>query len=215
MKGLWIATIALLSSGIAFAQNNNNSNVTVNGEKALNKDFSVYKTYYWATPSAQAQAGNQNRSMSQGRNSRKGSSATTTSSSNSSMGAFNGKVQSAINFAMEGRGYKPSSNMPDLLVNFEVLDQPTTLKGATGYTTIDNGTQEIRQPEDTTSFKVEKGTLLISLIDRKTGQQVWHGFASGLMDPNSTAWREDKINEAVTLIFNQYPARADNLENNR
>jgi len=65
---------------------------------------------------------------------------------------------------------------------------------------------------DTTSYVVEPGTLLISLVDRKKGSLVWQGFASGLIDNNTFIKDEGKIREAVNLIFDEYGMRATDYD---
>jgi len=72
----------------------------------------------------------------------------------------------------------------------------------------------MREPADTTTFQVEKGTLLISLPDRVKGSVVWQGFASGLTRRNGFDWSDNRIKEAVHLIFEEFNPRADNIQSN-
>ena len=68
--------------------------------------------------------------------------------------------------------------------------------------------KKYRQISDTTSYDVEAGTLLVSIADRESGQVVWQGFASGLIENNTFVKDEGKIHEAVNLIFEEYDQRA-------
>ncbi|GAA4470754.1 hypothetical protein GCM10023189_59950 [Nibrella saemangeumensis] len=121
-------------------------------------------------------------------------------------------VRDAVSHEMESRGYKQNRQGADLVVNFRVFDQPTTLRGFTGYGTTYWGDMEVRQPEDTASFQVERGTLMVNMLDRNTGEVVWQGFASGLMEGNEFIHGEDKIKQAVHLIFENYPQEAVPVE---
>lgn len=168
--------------------------VQVNSDKRLNTDLSKYKTYTWASQV--------DSKMDQG------------------MYFLNDiilkeRIRNAVGYEMEGRGYRKVTQSPDLIVNFRVFDQPTTIKGYSGYGTGYWGAQEMRQSEDTTSFKLESGSLIVNVVDPKTGETVWRGFASGLMNGNVFNKEEGKIKQAVNLIYENYPVRADNLGNKR
>ncbi|HYF68327.1 MAG TPA: DUF4136 domain-containing protein [Ohtaekwangia sp.] len=117
-------------------------------------------------------------------------------------------IRDAVKGELEGRGYKSQVSNPDLIVNFRVFDQPVTIKGYEGYGTSYWGDMEFRTADDTTSYDLEAGTLIISLVDRAAGEIVWQGFASGLINDNAFIKDEGKIREAVNLIFDQYAHRA-------
>lgn len=191
MKTSLMAITLSLLAHLAWSQS---GSVTVDADKQLNTDFSKYKTYAWASQV----------------------------DSKLDEGIYflsdlvlKERIRNAVGYEMDSRGYRKASQSPDILVNFRVFQQPTTIKGYTGYGTTYWGTQEVREPEDTTSFQVERGTVIINLIDTKTGTMVWRGFASGLMDGNVFNKREDKIKEAVHLIYEEYPVRADELGNKK
>ncbi|CCH52915.1 hypothetical protein BN8_01957 [Fibrisoma limi BUZ 3] len=182
-KLMWV--LALLPVQFAMAQN-----ITVNADKKLNTDFTKYKTYAYASQ--------------------------VDSKLDEGFYFLNDlvlkkRIRDAVTFAMDGRGYKYTRTKPDLLVNFRVFDKPATIKGFTGYGQRYWSNEEYRDPESATTYDVKAGTLLLSLLDMKTGQVVWQGFASGLMDGNVFNRNEDKIREAVTLIFDKYNTRADGI----
>ncbi|MDJ1499203.1 DUF4136 domain-containing protein [Xanthocytophaga agilis] len=191
---LKILIIGLLVSIQVMAQKQQKQNVQVNSDKQLNIDWSKYKTYAWASQ--------------------------VDSKLDPGIYFLNDlvlkeRIRSAVGYEMDGRGYEKVSQSPDIIVNFRVFDQPTTLKGYTGYGTSYWGSQEVRQPEDTTSYNVERGTLIVNVIDTKSGETIWRGFASGLMNGTTFNKEEEKIKEAVNLIYQDYPARADNLGNKK
>jgi hypothetical protein len=69
--------------------------------------------------------------------------------------------------------------------------------------------KEIRQPQDTVTYAIKPGTLLITLIDAKTSSVVWEGFASGIVQRDELISDKIKVKEAVNLIFKKYEWRAD------
>ena len=185
MKTGFIAAALLLTVSLTQAQN-----VTVDADKKLNTDFSKYKTYTWASQvDAKLDPGLYFLNDL----------------------ALKERIRNAVGFAMDGRGYKFTRQSPDLLVNFRVFDKPTTIKGFTGYGTTYFGANEVREPEDVTTFEVKAGSLIVNLVDMKTGQVVWRGLASGLTNSNGFDRSDNKIKQAVNLIFEQYTARADKL----
>ncbi len=56
------------------------------------------------------------------------------------------------------------------------------------------------------------GTLIVSLVDRKTGTMVWQGFASGLINNHEFIKDEAKVREAVSLIFDEFGMRATDYD---
>lgn len=117
------------------------------------------------------------------------------------------QIRDAVKGELLGLGYTQETE-PDLLVNFRVFDKPTRIKGYEGYGRDYWDGEEYRLISDTTSYDVEAGTLLISLVDREAGSIVWQGFASGLIDDDEFIKDKGKIHEAANLIFEEYNRRA-------
>jgi hypothetical protein len=118
------------------------------------------------------------------------------------------EIRDAVKSELMGLGYKMETTEPDLIVNFRVFEKPVQLKGTEGYGTTFWGGEQYRDISDTTTYNVDAGTLLVSLVDRENGGIVWHGFASGLIDNDKFIKDEVKIREAVNLIFDEYGLRA-------
>jgi len=183
-KVMWIW---LMSVGFIFASNAQTS-ITVNSDQVLETDFSQYKTFGWASQ--------------------------VDSKLDEGMYFLNdlvmkSMVRDAVKGELLGLGYEMRDEAPDLIVNFRVFDKPVTLKGYEGYGTSYWGTgNTYRQISDTTSYDVEAGTLLVSMADRESGQVVWQGFASGLLENDAFVKDEGKVREAVNFIFEEYNQRA-------
>ena len=154
--------------------------ITVDSELRPNIDFSHYKSYVWAS-----QLDN------------KLDPATSL--------ILKEQVQDAVGYALDGRGYTFVPQSPDLLVNFQVFDKPTTIRGYVGgdATYVTPG---LNSDKD---ISVNAGTILVNLVDSRTDQVVWQGLASGLTSSNGFDRQKGRVREAVNLIFNKYPYRAD------
>ncbi|MBT1697866.1 DUF4136 domain-containing protein [Fulvivirgaceae bacterium PWU4] len=181
-KGLVTGLLVMVSVVVVNAQR-----ITVASDKAADTDFSKFKTFYWTS-----QVDNQ---LDEGYNFLNDL-------------ILKAQVRDAVKAELMGLGYKLNPDSPDLLVNFRVFDKPVRLRGTEGYGTSYWGNDQYRSISDTTSYAVEAGTLLISLVDRKEGAIVWQGFASGLIDNNQFIKDEGKIREAVNMIFDEYGLRA-------
>ncbi|MCK8491201.1 DUF4136 domain-containing protein [Spirosoma sp. RP8] len=183
MKRLFFIALLGLATSLTQAQN-----VTVNSETKPNTDFSRYKSYVWASQV--------DRKLDPGYYFLNDL-------------VLKKQIREAVGFAMDGRGYKFNRQAPDLIVNFRVFDKPTTIKGYTSAGSDYFSSNEVQALGDEQDIKVEAGTILINLIDTKTDQAVWQGLASGLTSNNGFDRQQGKIREAINLIFNKYPYRAD------
>lgn len=183
MKNLVITAGLFLMTSLTQAQN-----VTVDTDRKLNTDFNKYKTYTWAS-----QVDNKLDPGLYFLNDL----------------ALKERIRRAVSSEMAGRGYKFSRKSPNLLINFRVFEKPTTIQGYTGYGTTYFGSNEIREPEDATTYYVKAGSIIVNMIDMKTGQAIWRGIASGITNGNGFDRDQNKIKQAINLIFEKYTARAD------
>jgi hypothetical protein len=127
----------------------------------------------------------------------------------SSVDETNTIIKDGVENELIGRGYRENEASPDMLVVYQVFDQRATLHGYTPTEPSGPQGSQVRQPSDTTTFVLEPGTLMVSLIDAKTSEMVWNGFSSGLID-NSTFINDDAdIKEAIHTIFTKFQHQAD------
>jgi hypothetical protein len=114
-------------------------------------------------------------------------------------------IKDAITNELEGRGYRADANSGDLIVAYQVLERKAQLHG---YRNDDmktvSGGQQVREPEDTATFALEPGTLIISLIDKKTSQMVWDGFSRNMNKNDAFITDEVELRKAVHNIFNEF-----------
>ncbi|HWA33122.1 MAG TPA: DUF4136 domain-containing protein [Cyclobacteriaceae bacterium] len=203
---------ALLLATAGFAQT---KDITVQGEKKLNTDFKKYKTYGWLNmdnPGGQVveyvyeePVANSNKRNKSGKDEYViYSYGFFIPSEDPSM---NKTLTEAIDNEMEGRGYKQSAN-PDLLLGYRILDSKSKIKGYSARPTRVQS-REVHQPSDTLTYAVKGGTVLLSMVDAKTGQMVWEGFASGVGKSNGMVNDPVRLREAANLIFSKFEFRAD------
>ncbi|SDJ82499.1 protein of unknown function [Catalinimonas alkaloidigena] len=164
--------------------------VIVASDEQPNHDFDQYSTYSW---SVQLQEPN-------------------------SIFALNdlvlkSRIISDLAYEMEARGYEQVASNPDLIVSFRVFDAPTEFTGYEGFGTNYFG-DEIREPEDRVRYKFDAGTLIVHLIDNKTDEVVWQGYASGLIDGNVFDLDKDEVAEAVHMVMDEYNYNAKGMASN-
>ena len=117
------------------------------------------------------------------------------------------KIKDAIEYELSAKGYKKDENNPDLLVLFTVTERPGKLTTYNGYQKIDNGFDSVRTPQDVTTTNIDAGTLIITIIDAKSGAVAWQGYASGILKPEMLN-DESQVRQAVDDIFSKFNFKA-------
>lgn len=188
-KGGYMKWVGIVTCLILITSSGNAQNITVKADKNPDTDLNEYKTFYWAS-----HADNQlNDGVIYFLNDL----------------ALKQDIREAVGYELESRGYKEDETNPDMVVNFRIFDKPVTLTGYESYGTSYWSGEQIRNREDIATYEVEAGTVLVSLLDRESGDILWQGFASGLVDGDAFVKDENKIKEAVHLIFEEYGFRAN------
>ncbi|HTJ49866.1 MAG TPA: DUF4136 domain-containing protein [Cyclobacteriaceae bacterium] len=214
----------LLSAGYTYAQN-----IIVQGEKKLNIDLAKYKTFGWMDSDKQnphlieyrydeVYPVTEQKRVKGKTDVRSHQKEVVVYSYSyvvpSSDSTINRTILQATKAELEGRGYKKDDVNPDLLIAYRIYDSSTKIKGYNTEPTVLSDGSEIRQPKDTVSYTLKPGSIMISLIDTKTSDVVWEGFASGITKGNGTINDKAKIKEAINLIFKKYEWRGDKYSMN-
>ncbi len=112
-------------------------------------------------------------------------------------------IRRAIAEEFNAKGLKAKVDEPDLLVRYTTRFQEAVAAtpGNLGYSYQWRWTQEAQGRGQQHSYS--KGTLIIDLIDRKTGVLVWQGRGSGAITDERDA--QGKIRTAVKNILALYP----------
>ncbi|MHA7130187.1 DUF4136 domain-containing protein [Algoriphagus namhaensis] len=111
-------------------------------------------------------------------------------------------LKDAITTQMKARGFGRDTDSPDMLVDFQILEEATTLRTyrmTNGQDYLGWGPRSMT----TKMVPVEAGTVLINFIDAETGNQIWQGFASGAFDEHEIH-DISAIDAKVVSIFNDF-----------
>jgi len=180
---IWIGLMVSLMAARA-------QDITVETSEKLNHDFSEYKTFALASHVSPENE------------------ESTFFANDPSMKSI---IREAVQAELMGLGYEMDEENADLVVNFRVFEEPIQINGMDSYggSAYWGNNIQYRDISDTTTYNLDAGTLMVSLIDRESGAIVWHGFASGLLD-ESNHMRKDPIaiREAVNMVFDEYGRRA-------
>ncbi len=168
---------------------------TITADKDLSAPFDSYKKYAWAKH------------------------VTTTTSLAYAINdlTLKSKIKEAVAHELKSRNMNMDQRNPDILVNFRVFEKPITVEEADGYFHDENywGTDEVTNNrlgnipfsssinENDNEYYLDKGTVMVQLVDAKKGVVVWQGYASGLTDGNTFDRDPDHIAKAVRLIFDK------------
>ena len=115
------------------------------------------------------------------------------------------EIYEAIRRQMQARGYKLTADKPTLLVNYGIFYDNLRYQGYM-QPVIKNwvDTENDGFKYEPIKYALDKGTLIVSLIDATSDQVVWRGYASGIFkgaeeNPNNY------YRNVVRRIFDQYP----------
>lgn len=111
-------------------------------------------------------------------------------------------AKDAIELQLEARGFSEDLNNPEILVNFQILEEDTELRKY-----VLNNKQDYLgfgpRSESVKMVPVDKGTIIINFMDAKTGNQIWQGFASGALKPDDVK-NMSVIKTKVGAIFEDF-----------
>ena len=120
---------------------------------------------------------------------------------------FNDKrIKTATDEQLRQLGYRIDSDHPDLILHYHIVveDQATIALEPYGYF---YGPFWMRM--HTNVYPYREGTLIIDMMDAKTNNLVWRGWAvSAIEDHYTPAEVDHLIKSAVSRIFRKFPTRA-------
>ena len=115
---------------------------------------------------------------------------------------FHERIQTDIEKQLVSRGFEQDAEgTPDLLVHYHAsVTQKINPNGADRPNARAQGAEP---------FVFDAGSVVIDLVDFRTGRLVWRGWADNTMDGaiDSQDWMEKTVDEAVARILAQLPPR--------
>lgn len=122
-------------------------------------------------------------------------------------------IEGAVDNQLQERGLQKLENGGDLLVttygslsegvNVSYNHDIYAMPGLDGPVTWANGTPV---PGNSTASYVDKGTLIVDLVDRRAKQLQWRGTAKAKVDPEQKEKSFEIVENAVAKMFKQYPS---------
>lgn len=130
------------------------------------------------------------------------------------------RIQDAVRHEMAARDFAMNEYKPDLLLNYRVFEEPVEITRYEGFFRdkeywndgeVRTGILGLLPHRNTTNpgnpgteYFFESGTLLVQMVDTQSGEVVWQGYASGLMDGNVFDRNRDHVSKAINLIFEEF-----------
>lgn len=116
---------------------------------------------------------------------------------------FGQRVARAVRRTLVARGYRPAAaGSADFIVTYATT-QHQRVRGSTlgfGY-----WTGPLFFDQDIAVQSYEEGTLILDVLDARTGKVVWRGWSSGVIDQNHMGSRT--VDEVVAAILKNFPPR--------
>ena len=97
-------------------------------------------------------------------------------------------IKESVELQMKAKGFALDNSDPDMLINFTVLEEDTELGPRSNSIEM---------------VPVEAGTVIINLIDSKSGTQIWQGYASGALNPDDIK-NMSSVETKVGAIFEEF-----------
>ena len=116
------------------------------------------------------------------------------------------KIRQAFEAQMKQRGFTPDIFAPDLVLHYHVVVKDEMTYVRDWYCTEEDWTRDGRcQYIKPVNFK--EGTLILDMIDGRTGNQVWRGTVSGVLDNANMQQLDKRINQAAEMMFRKFPMK--------
>ena len=131
-------------------------------------------------------------------------------------------LREAIKQRLRLQGYKYSRRSPDLMVSYKLFEGDMRFPGFVQEDITrwvkNNDAEDEETPEEQrhtyqpTRMLMLDGTLMVTLIDTKTDNAIWNGYASGVVVPEGVRG-EYVLVRSVRSIFDRYRIFTENYFN--
>ncbi len=118
------------------------------------------------------------------------------------------RIKNAVAVQLESRNYTYSED-PDIMIHYHIIIEDKTVMRTDPYGYY-YGPYWMRS--EISVYEYQEGTLIIDLMDAKTDNLVWRGWITNFLKNRDPEKMEESINNAVRMIFAEYPYRASQIE---
>jgi hypothetical protein len=113
------------------------------------------------------------------------------------------RIKTAVEEQLKKKGYTPATGPAELVIHYHLVVENQTELRTDPYGFY--GPYWLRP--GISSYRYSEGTLIIDIMEAKTNNLAWRGWATSITDSNR-AIKEELIQLAVQEIFKKYPHRA-------
>lgn len=112
------------------------------------------------------------------------------------------RIKSAILEQLKTRGYSLAGTDPDLIIHYHIIvdDQSVVVTEPFGYRYSPYWMQA-----QTNVYAYREGTLIVDIMDKKTNNLIWRGWATTAIDAVNPEKVDKLIKTAVKKIFKKFP----------
>lgn len=112
------------------------------------------------------------------------------------------RIRKTVDKTLPSRGLTLVSDTPDLKIHYHIIVDNKTILQPEPY-----GYQysPYWQRNRMDVYQYREGTIILDLMDPKSNNLVWRGWASSFLEMDEIDLSEEKINRAVEKILNEYP----------
>ena len=114
------------------------------------------------------------------------------------------RIKSSVAVELARRGYTLSDTNPELFIHYHIIVEDQSVLIEEPY--AENYSSSRIRPR-TNVYLYREGTLILDMMDAKTNELVWRGWATSSLDQFYTPQeKDDLIKTAVEKIFRKYPS---------
>lgn len=120
-------------------------------------------------------------------------------------------VRDAADTELRARGYQPATSAPDFTIgHFVVVRQRLDVETVDSYYGYSRSARTWAGPSFSSTYVTtyDEGTILLDIANGATGEPMWRGSATGIVDTTSTPEeRQARIREAIREVLLQFPPK--------
>jgi len=112
------------------------------------------------------------------------------------------RIKTAVNRAMQKKGYRQVDFGPDIAIHYHIVVEDKTVF------MMDPGGHQYGlywMKDEMNQYQYQQGTLIIDLMDSRTNDLVWRGWAVAVLEDLRPEKVEEMLNKTIDRIFEPLP----------